>query len=81
MSNDQSYQDNGQLRDVRVVKFDTGGNMSDETIVVGQAATYTDALAMVKGAGYAVAPENEGYDIGHIANPDGLDAYGIPVLA
>lgn len=80
MSNDQSYQDNGQLRDVRVVKFDAEGNMGDEIIVAGQAATYADALAMVMDAGYEVAPENEGYDIGHIANPDGLDAYGIPVM-
>ncbi len=80
MSNDQSYQDNGQLRDVRLVKFDAEGNMSDEILVAGQAATYTEALAMVKDAGYTVAPENDGYDIGHIANPDGLDAYGIPVL-
>lgn len=80
MNNDQSYQDNGQLRDVRVVKFDADGNMSDETIVAGQSATYAEALAMVKEAGYTVAPQNEGYDIGHIANPDGLDAYGISVL-
>lgn len=80
MSNDQSYQDNGQLRDVRVVKFDADGNMSDETIVAGQSATYAEALAMVKEAGYTVAPENEGYDIGHIANSDGPDAYRIPVL-
>lgn len=80
MSNNQSYQDNGQMRDVRVVEFDDEGNLSDETIVAGQAATYAEALEMVKAAGYNVAPENEGYDIGHIANPDGLDAYGIPVL-
>lgn len=80
MSNDQSYQDNGQLRDVRVVEFDAEGNMGDEIIVVGQAATYVEALAMVKDAGYTVVPENEGYDIGHIAMPEGLDAYGIPVL-
>jgi hypothetical protein len=80
MSNDQSYQDNGQMRDVRVVEFDSEGNMSEEIIVAGQAATYAEALEMVKAAGYNVAPENEGYDIGHIANPDGLDAYGIPVL-
>ena len=80
MSNDQSYQDNGQLRDVRVVEFDFEGNMSEEIIVAGQAATYAEALEMVKDAGYNVAPENDGYDIGHIANPGGLDAYGIPVL-
>ena len=80
MSNDQSYQDNGQMRDVRVVEFDSEGNISEEQIVIGQAATYAEALAMAKEAGYDVAPENEGYDIGHIANPDGLDAYGIPVL-
>jgi len=80
MSNDQSYQDNGQLRDVRVVKFDTEGNMGEAVVVLGQATTYSDALDMAKDAGYTIAPENEGYDIGHIANPDGLDAYGIPVL-
>jgi hypothetical protein len=80
MSNDQSYQDNGQMRDVRVVEFDFEGNMSDEIIVAGKAATYAEALEMVKAAGYSVAPENDGYDIGHIANPDGPDAYGIPVL-
>ncbi len=80
MSNNQNYQDSGELRDVRVVEFDAEGNMSDEPIVLGQAATYAEALAMVEAAGYDVAPENEGYDIGHIANPDGLDAYGIPVL-
>ena len=71
MSNDQSYQDNGQMRDVRVVEFDFEGNMSDEIIVAGKAATYAEALEMVKAAGYSVAPENDGYDIGHIANPDG----------
>lgn len=80
MSNDQSYQDNGLLREVHVVEFDAEGNMSDEKIIAGQAATYAEAMEMVKAAGYTVAPENEGYDIGHIANPDGLDAYGIPVL-
>ncbi len=79
MSNDQRYLDNGQLREVHVVEFDAEGNMN-ETIFAGQAATYAEALEMVKAAGYTVAPENEGYDIGHLANPDGLDAYGIPVL-
>lgn len=81
MSNDQSYQDNnGQLRDVRVVEFDSEGEMSDEQIVLGQAATYAEALEIVKDAGYNVAPESGGYDIGHVANTDGPDAYGIPVL-
>lgn len=81
MSNDQSYQDNGQMRDVRVIEFDAEGNMSDEVIVLGQSKTYTEAVDMAKDAGYTLAPENEGYDCGHIANPDGLDAYGIAVLA
>lgn len=80
MSNGQSYQDDGQMRDVRVVAFDAEGNMSDEEIVIGQAATYADAIAMVEAAGYDVAPEDEGYDIGHIASAEGMDAYGIPVL-
>lgn len=79
MSNDQSYQDNGAMRDVRVIEFDAEGNMSDQIIVVGQAATYHEALRMVEAAGYTIAPEDEGYDVGHIASP-GLDAYGIPAL-
>lgn len=81
MSNDQSYQDDGHMRDVRVIEFDAEGNMSDEVNTAGQAATYAEALERVKAAGYTVAPEGEGYDIGHIANPDGPDAYGIPVIA
>lgn len=80
MSNDQSYQDNGQVRDVRVVEFAAEGNMSDETIVAGQATTYAEALEMVKAAGYDVI-DDPMYGIGHIANPDGPDAYGIPVMA
>ena len=80
MSNDQSYLDNdGLLRDVRVIEFDSEGNVSDQVIVVGQAATYAEALAMTEEAGYTIAPEGEGYDCGHIAT-DGDDAYGIPVL-
>lgn len=51
--------------------------MSDERIVCGQAATYADAHAMVQIAGYKIAPEYAGY---YIVNPDGLDAYGIPVI-
>ena len=41
---------------------------------MGDATTYADARAGAQIAGYNMAPENEGYDIGHIANPDGLDA-------
>ena len=63
MSNDQSYLDNGTLRDVRVVAFDVEGNM-EYGEALGRVATYAEALAMVKNAGYTVAPENEGYDVG-----------------
>jgi hypothetical protein len=76
----QSHQDSGQMRDVRVVKFYSNGAISDDIPVAGQAASYAEALEMVKPAGYTVTLENEAYDIGHIANPDGLDAYGIPGL-
>lgn len=79
MSNNQSYLDNGTLRDVRVVAFDVEGNM-EYGEALGRVATYAEALAMVKNAGYTVAPETEGYDVGHIATPDGPDAYGIPTL-
>ena len=77
MSNNQSYQDNGQMRDVQVIEFDAERNMSDEIVIVGQAATYADALAMVMEAGYIII-DDPMYDIGHIANQDGPDAYGIP---
>lgn len=80
MSNNQAYLDNGQLRDVRLVAFDRNGNLSDQVVKLGQAKTYADALAIAKDAGYSLAPEGEGYDGGHIANPDGPDAYGVAVL-
>jgi len=79
-SNDQTYLDSGELRNVRICEFDAEGNLSDEIIVLGQAETYAEARAMAEAAGYRIAPSGEGYDIGHIANPDGLDAYGIPVI-
>jgi hypothetical protein len=59
------------MRDVRVVKFYSNGAISDDIPVAGQAASYAEALEMVKPAGYTVTLENEAYDIGHIANPDG----------
>ena len=80
MTNDQTYLDNGELRDIRVVEFDEHGNMSDEEIVIGVATTYADAMAIVIAAGYLVAPEDDGYEMGHIPNADGPDSYAVPVL-
>jgi len=80
MSNDQSYMD-GQKRDVRVVKVDAAGNTSSKGHVIGQAATYAEALDLARSAGYAVVPEGIGHDVGSIAGSDGPDAYGIPVYA
>lgn len=79
MSNDQSYLDDGQPRDVQIICFDEDGNMSDKDIVIGQASTYAEALSMAQST-YTVAPENAGYDFGHVASAEGRDAYGIPVL-
>lgn len=79
MSNDQSYLD-GPARDVRVVKVDAAGNRSFHGHVIGQAATYADALELARKAGFTVVPEGAGHDIGRISTPEG-DAYGIPVLA
>ena len=80
MTNDQTYLDNGEPREIHVVEFDADGNMSDKEIVIGVAATYAEALAIVIEAGYSVAPEDDGYEMGHIPNADGPDAYAVPVL-
>ena len=81
MSNDQSYLDNGQQRDVRVIKVDAAGNTSERGHVIGKAASYTDALELARKAGFSVVPEGMGHDVGHIPGAGGRDAYSIPVYA
>jgi hypothetical protein len=78
MSNDQSYLD-GIPRDVIIIPFDRKGTQG-EGRCIGAAITYEAACLLVHACGFRIAPEGEGFDCGHVANPDGPDAYGIPVL-
>lgn len=78
MSNDQSRLD-GTARDVFAVPFDPEGNMG-ELERIGAATTYQAAVLLARESGYRLAPEGEGFDCGHVANPDGPDAYGVSVL-
>ncbi|UHD15716.1 hypothetical protein [Thiocapsa bogorovii] len=78
MSNDQSYLD-GTRRDVVVVPFDAEGNMGDLQRI-GSALDWRSAVLLVSEMGYRIAPEGEGFDCGHLANPDGPDAFGVAVL-
>jgi hypothetical protein len=78
-ANNQSYLDNGIARDVIVVPFDRAGHVRAFQRI-GSALDWRSAVALASEMGYRIAPEGQGFDCGHIANPDGPDAYGVPVL-
>ena len=76
MSSSQSRLD-GTTRDVIVVRLDSRGQLH-HPVCVGTASTYAAARLLVREAGYPVEPAEVG-DCGSVANPDGLDAFGIAV--
>lgn len=79
-ANNQSYLDNGIARDVVVVPFDRAGNVGAFQRI-GSALDWQSAVMLASEMGYLIAPEGQGFDCGHIANPDGFDAFGVAVLA